>query len=384
MKKESIIDLTGESDEDNKKSVNNSNAKPQANVIDLTNENEDKDINYKSMLSKSKSVVLNHNKPKFNPNAPNAPVCIGQISSMALIMMPSGYILDPNKWKTVRLAYVPVAHRLPSNNALVPKNETIRIYPPAEYLGHPPNASMGASNNDSFGVMDRRTAGVLGPLMLQRCVRIEGKIQTREGNPMMLPLKLLVFTRRDIIDRIASVLFMAGIVIEKPFDYVAENHSNVQLLLPSLSTFQSQPPPIIAGPSNITLPQQRPIFNGNVRSVDYQRSQLNEVFESMNVGDLLETEANERICSTLYPHQKQALTFLLERECEPTRPHNQADKFSFWKTKFDYDGRRKYQHIITHTYADTEPEGCRGALLADDVSKIKFLIDVYFINFMHL
>lgn len=145
-------------------------------IIDLTSDTEDITIKPKPKPPPPPAPV------RFNPHSASAPVCIGEISCMALIMIPSNYIqTPPNIWKDVRLAYVPQLKQ----SAQSSPQETIRVYPPAELLGQAPGASVGAGQmriQDSFAVVDRRTAGVLGPLMLQRCVRIEGVVKTKDGS----------------------------------------------------------------------------------------------------------------------------------------------------------------------------------------------------------
>lgn len=169
-----VVDIDSSDDD------SNTNAKD---VIDLTNDDgEDDDV-----VIKSTHKPLKPQRPQpsvaFNPVSPSAPVCIGEISCMALVMIPSPFIQSPpNVWKDVRLAYVPQFNK---NSSQTPPIETIRVYPPAEVLGQTPALNFGAGQmriQDSFAVVDRRTAGVLGPLMLQRCVRIEGVVKTKEGS----------------------------------------------------------------------------------------------------------------------------------------------------------------------------------------------------------
>lgn len=146
-------------------------------VIDLTNDDDD------DVVIKSTPKPQPPQQPiSFDPLSPSAPVCIGEITCTALVMIPSNYIqTTPEVWKDVRLAYVPQLNHSTQN----PPIETIRVYPPAHVLGQTPALSLGAGQmriQDSFAVVDRRTAGVLGPLMLQRCVRIEGVVKTKSGS----------------------------------------------------------------------------------------------------------------------------------------------------------------------------------------------------------
>ena len=65
----------------------------------------------------------------------------------------------------------------------------------------------------------------------------------------------------------------------------------------------------------------------------------------------------------LYPHQKKALTFLLEREQEIRFPNGKSS--SLWKKL--HESGNIWQHLITLKEINSKPDECKGALLADDV-----------------
>ncbi|TIC07520.1 hypothetical protein E3Q16_00450 [Wallemia mellicola] len=309
-------------------------------IIDLTSDTEDITI-----------------KPKPKPPPPPAPVRFNPHSASA----PT----PPNIWKDVRLAYVPQLKQ----SAQSSPQETIRVYPPAELLGQAPGASVGAGQmriQDSFAVVDRRTAGVLGPLMLQRCVRIEGVVKTKDGSPMMLPMRLLLFTRRDLMEKIAHVILQSGISIDAPLMYDPKKHCNAQYQLPAIVSDIKQRKTLNRFGDSPFIPPHSLLNNGNSKTTEINRSvQANEMLGKISVdNELPETEPSDEVKTTLYPHQKAALTFLLETEREPRRKTDLSDKFSFWKQTKD---KKKYQHIITHNYLNKEPPGCRGAILADDM-----------------
>jgi len=112
------------------------------------------------------------------------------------------------------------------------------------------------------------------------------------------------------------------------------------------------------------------------KSVEVQRSQAAEaVFASLRSGEeLAETTPPDLLIRTLlYPHQKKALTFLLERERElPGGSH-------FWKVRGGLgdvgeklgvkgcDNGRKWVNVITSKEVCEEPKECKGSLLADDM-----------------
>lgn len=144
--------------------------------------------------------------------------------------------------------------------------------------------------------------------------------------------------------------------------------------------------PGYAGPGGSNLGR----FNTMGKSVEVQRSQVDELFKSMKDGDELpETEARTsahsclrkcdviqvtnapseiapELATTLYPHQKKALTFMLERELERTGATNP----SLWQERYNPISReRSWFHLITQREVFEPPPPTKGAILADDVSE---------------
>jgi hypothetical protein len=71
------------------------------------------------------------------------------------------------------------------------------------------------------------------------------------------------------------------------------------------------------------------------------------------------------IATNLYPHQKKALTFLLEREQESDSGTSRV----LWTPQKDATGRiRGWQNRITGKDTQKEPTPDKGGILADDVS----------------
>ena len=119
------------------------------------------------------------------------------------------------------------------------------------------------------------------------------------------------------------------------------------------------------------------------KSVEVQRSQVDELFKSMKGGDELpETDPRTSIhamalqksksfcilapelATKLYPHQKKALTFMLERECEIRGVSNS----SLWQERYNPASGEKFWHnIVTQKEVFEEPTPTKGAILADDV-----------------
>jgi hypothetical protein len=69
----------------------------------------------------------------------------------------------------------------------------------------------------------------------------------------------------------------------------------------------------------------------------------------------------------LYPHQKKAVTFLLEREREKRCADGRYS--SLWQPRNDlHTGQSSWFHIVTQKEVFQEPQEAKGAILADDVS----------------
>lgn len=86
------------------------------------------------------------------------------------------------------------------------------------------------------------------------------------------------------------------------------------------------------------------------------------------------------IATTLYPHQKKALTFLLERERETTGPNGTFS--SLWRRhKTGMNGRDFWVHAVTEKEMFEEPQEAKGAILADDVCQ-NIMIVFYMLIFL--
>jgi SWI/SNF-related matrix-associated actin-dependent regulator of chromatin subfamily A3 len=120
------------------------------------------------------------------------------------------------------------------------------------------------------------------------------------------------------------------------------------------------------------------------KTVEVQRAQVDELFKNLRGGEELEeTEPSTYIHSALdcflrpsfsapdigtllYPHQKKALTFLLEREQEIDRGGNRS---TLWQcVPNPVTGQKSWCHLVTQTELSEAPCESKGAILADDVS----------------
>lgn len=117
-----------------------------------------------------------------------------------------------------------------------------------------------------------------------------------------------------------------------------------------------------------------PTSNYVLRSVDEIRDDVQNVFDSV-VGRSEEVpmrEPSSHIKTELYPHQKQALYFMWNRE--QVRADDEDDKADpLWKPRYRDNGRKKFIHVITGEERDEKPEACRGGILADEMGLGKTL-----------
>ena len=77
------------------------------------------------------------------------------------------------------------------------------------------------------------------------------------------------------------------------------------------------------------------------------------------------------VATQLYPHQKKAITFLLERERENISAGSGVS--SLWQHRYNPLSRQTtWFHVVTHNEVCEPPEESKGAILADDVCFHKY------------
>ena len=77
---------------------------------------------------------------------------------------------------------------------------------------------------------------------------------------------------------------------------------------------------------------------------------------------LSETSPPDSISRQLYPHQKQALTFMLQREAGWALTSSSKD---VWKKEIDHNGQHWYMNTVTGSQHRREPPAFKGGLLID-------------------
>lgn len=195
---------------------------------------------------------------------------------------------------------------------------------------------------------------------------------------------MLVFTPKGNIPHVAQMLHQGSLFLDHPTpansarlgDILYSNPHN-----PPAGGFRS-----LVGRQNMTSQSRWSSIAVNGKSVEVQRSQVDELFKALRTGDeLAETEPsacfpscfvtflNQKnlnlpaadIATQLYPHQKRALTFLLEREREITLLNGGSS--TLWQAKRDTQGRVVFYNIVTQRETAILPKDTKCALFADDV-----------------
>ncbi|KAF8913027.1 SNF2 family N-terminal domain-containing protein [Gymnopilus junonius] len=290
---------------------------------------------------------------------PKTPVCIGQLTVTALILYPIPYILPHNpgetEWAYVRLQY--------EHNANKPHSkETIHIKSPS---GRGPNGEN--ISGEIFGVVEQKVADYLGPMLGKGLIRLDANIRKGPGNLPILPLQMLVYTPKGNIPVVGNYLEQNNLILDDPRPpsemqrltgyhyYNPHEHLKERRRAMLLSNSMS----II--PKRDHSRWTTPAAAG--KSVEVQRSQVDELFKTLKDGaGLAETEPGPEIATKLYPHQKKALTFLLERERE------NPSHSSLWEERYSpLRGLPAWFHIVTQKEVFEPPKEAKGSILADDM-----------------
>ncbi|KAF8213230.1 SNF2 family N-terminal domain-containing protein [Mycena galopus ATCC 62051] len=292
---------------------------------------------------------------------PKTPVCIGQLGVTALVLYPVPYLVPQNtvhdEWAAVRLQY--------EHNPNKPGGaETIHIKAPQ---GRAPNGEQFLG--EAFGVVEQKVATALGPMLGKGLIRLDAKVRKGPPNLPILPLQMLVYTPKGNIPVVGNYLQQCGLLLDHPTPPY-----EMRYLLNQNQHYYNphNPPPGGHRASNRLYPQANnssrwvtPQVAG--KSVEVQRSQVDELFKSLKGGDeLTETEPSPDVATKLYPHQKKALTFLLERERE--KPGTDGKFSSLWQHRINNMSHRPcWFHTITTKEVFQEPKETKGAILADDM-----------------
>ena len=374
----------------------------QKEVIDLT---EDDDIKIDSDDHKPVVIVdddddddddVVEEKPK------STYVCIGQLSCNALVLYP------PKEFAQ--------QHAQPPQQ---PGQQSLTLLPVQMYRGA--HASKDGKHSvrlvtmrtrEDFGFVEHRYAEILGPLLGEgvfghgvnstatRGARLwlrASVVKPASESLTLMPLWLLLFARRQDVPRISKYLDDHTLYLQHPHHYIPGQHDNIPYENP-------HNPATIDNATAERLRRQHLVglLGGNYTASkqqsnhDVQRQQVDDMFNNMKSGtDLEETEPPPIVSTKLYPHQKQAVSFILDRErlvdttntvregepidieSEDTKADKEGEVVSLWERMRDGRQRpRGWKSIVTgvELTGEAAPPQARGSILADDMGLGKTLV----------
>ncbi|PBK61189.1 hypothetical protein ARMSODRAFT_965191 [Armillaria solidipes] len=291
-------------------------------------------------LTDSPSPPPQIQKPLPPPNlidlSPKTPVCIGQLTVTALVLYPIDYMMAANpvsphvEWGSVKLQY---------EHTLKPDGTT-------------DNLNLKTPTGNPFGIVEHKVASSLGHMVGKGLIRLEAKVQKCRSNVRNVPV-------------VGDYFFQCGLFLDHPtppFSYNEIVSSKTPYLNPH------NPPP--GGHNRVQYAPNRTVYppGGNGRwttatpagkSVEVQRSQVDELFKNMKSGvELAEMEAAPKVATQLYPHQKKALTEIMTAE---------GVYSSMWLMRKTMSGHGTWTHLVTEKEVYEEPQESKGAILADDM-----------------
>ncbi|KAI0673352.1 SNF2 family N-terminal domain-containing protein [Trametes maxima] len=302
---------------------------------------------------------------------PKTPVCIGVLPATALVLYPIPYLVPQNpnafdsEWAPVRLQYEQVENQ-PGG-----PSETINVRPPSCKA---PTGEV--IPGETFAVVEQKVATPLGPMLGKGLIRLDAKIRRGHRNLPILQLQMLVYTPKGNIPVVSGYLHQHGLYLDHPtlpcdiehvssgYYYNPHNPPPGGHQQAPLVNSNSRPGYIGPGSSNYR-PWSSPAVSG--KSIEVQRSQVDELFKSLKGGDELdEADPPPEVATNLYPHQRKALTFLLAREQEWDAVDGK--KLTLWQERINpLSHQTSWVNVVTQAEVFTRPDEAKGAILADDM-----------------
>ncbi|KAI4689577.1 uncharacterized protein J4E88_002931 [Alternaria novae-zelandiae] len=236
-----------------------------------------------------------------------------------------------------------------------------------------------------FGRVDMKTAQGLTPLIdsaqtngLKWLAWTEPRRKLpNEGPPgsqisALVGMTLQLYCPRKSADHLGRYLRSKNLILENPvFELARHDYYNPQ----SKEGFQK---------NQVGQPDFQPSTQYAVgaatntyvlRSVDEIRADVEDVFDTVVSGseEVPIREPSTLIKTELYPHQKQALYFMVDHEQEHPPDVYDKRKDSLWAPKYRDNGRKYYMHIITGEQTEDQPRPSLGGILADEMGLGKTL-----------
>ncbi|RMZ71960.1 helicase-like transcription factor [Pyrenophora seminiperda CCB06] len=233
-----------------------------------------------------------------------------------------------------------------------------------------------------FGKVDMKTAQGLTPLIdsanasgLKWIAWTEPRRKIpNEGGPgtqisALISMTLQLYCPRKNADNIGRFLKSRNLILENPvFELARHDYYNPQTKQSFLKAQVGQPD---FQPST-QYAVGAPGSNYVIRSADEIRAEMDDVFDKVMTTskEVAMREPSPLITTELYPHQKQALHFMIEHE-QATAGEDGEDPL--WKPHFRNNGHKYYIHRITGEEVAGQPKRTLGGILADEMGLGKTL-----------
>ena len=296
-------------------------------VVDLTNDDDD------FIITASNSLA-------------DKQVYYGTVhADVAAYMVPmprSGKIPQNGMWPPMRCS----VHRNPEDA----KTAKIAVFDP---------------QNKPFGNIEQRIAVPIASLMDNQLVRIDSRLlpHKQQGNQQPhqpcsqnLKIGLSLYGRQGDAQRIGKHLGQHNVwLINSPSmrDEKFEIHNPHQV-------FHRKTKPREGPRTTVTRNVGASIEAGSEEEMERSMARLFDHYASENIE---ETDSPPSVLTPLLPHQKQALTFMLEHEKPPNFEDDDASKL--WSRQHRKNGEVYYQEAVSNIQLDKKPPLSLGGLLAD-------------------
>lgn len=268
----------------------------------------------------------------INEEETNRDVCFGQINTQVLVMFPQPFTEDME----VQLV----------RYSSIDSNVNLRVFK--------------ANTDVCIGVLVQDMANALGPLLEEKLIWTEAIIPSViELRPFAVPLHLKLYGRQEVTSRV-NLLKLKNVYLQTPISF----NPNTRYSNPHQNVVET----LVHG-NQTTYGGVRNYYSVTI-SQEEVKTQIDAMFKSLkSSSDLPEVEADPRLTTPLYKHQKQGLFFAREREREQAYSPKDNDEAGehltpLWKKRQHLD---LYLNVITNQEVRRRPKQVKGGILADDM-----------------
>jgi SNF2 family DNA or RNA helicase len=298
-------------------------------MVDLTNDDDDDD---EVMITGSTNIGMQQ-------------VCFGHLRAKVSAdhtpkPRPDARSILPDEWPVIKCTVI----RTPG------KDHIIKVADPHQFV---------------FGNIEWDLAAVLAPAMdgFEK-LYVQARLMNRKKKPgewphqecsTIIPVSLNIYgLRRDAL-KIGQIFGQKNIWFQPPMaaeaGYPWENpHPNRRGIVPQHRDSRGRP----------TL--------ADTRTVEEAADMVTKLFDhgSSAASELQPTDPPQTVLTNLMPHQKQGLTFMLQREKPRTFGTEEGENSSLWR-KTIKDNGVIYKEVVSGISVKQEPEEVLGGLLGDDM-----------------